>query len=99
MSSKASADELVALDWVGSSAPSGERIFQASLNDECELFIYESYAFDASLSKLGSEPYRTVILTASVEGRRINIFQPGASRVFSDGDIAEIFNRIAAKGQ
>ena len=95
---EASADELVALDWVGSCAPGGERIFRALLNDECELFIYETDAFGASLWKLGSKPYRTVELTASIEGRRVNIFESKTCRVFSDGDRAEIFNRIAAKG-
>jgi hypothetical protein len=95
---EASVDEIVALDWVGSHTPDGERIFRAQLNDECALLIYETCAFGASLSKLGSEPYPTVVLTASIEGRRVNIFQPNTCRAFSDGDVAKIFNRIAGKG-
>ena len=94
---EASADELVALDWICLCPHVGERIFQALINDECKVLISETCAF-LPLSKLGSKPHRTVKLTASIKGRGVDILQPGMCRVFSDNDIAEIFNRIATKG-
>lgn len=94
---EASADELVALDWICLCAHDGERVFQALINNECKVLISETYTF-VPLSKLGSKPYRTVRLTASIKGCGVDIFQLGMCRVFSDDDIAEILNRIAAKG-